>query len=96
MEEEKINELFEEIETTLFLSPALKDIVYSILEDMEQANFENFEDVFNYEIETDYQDFIKWELVKNYTTFDNYNQAEFETIKNDFLEDIKKCFEVIK
>lgn len=96
MEEEKINELFEEITLTLFFSSDLNGFVCGILEDMGETTFEEFENIFNYEIETDYNDFLKWELIKNYATFDNYRQVEFETIKKDFLQDIKHCFEVVK
>ena len=96
MEEEIINEIFEEITLTLFLSPDLNGIIFEILEDMEETTFEEFENVFNYEIETDHKDFLKWELIKNYATFDNYRQVDFETIKKDFLQDIKHCFEVVK
>ena len=85
--------IIEEIETTLFYTDELKKIILELFEDMEQPNFNEFVNLFNFEIAfNDYNDTIKFEILKNYCSIDNLNQAKFETIKNEFLQDILNCF----
>ena len=85
--------IIEEIETTLFYTDELKKIILELFEDMEQPNFNEFVNLFNFEIAfNDYTDTIKFEILKNYCSIDNLSQANFETIKNEFLQDILNCF----
>ena len=85
--------IIEEIETTLFYTDELKKIILELFENMEQPNFNEFVNLFNFEIAfNDYTDTIKFEILKNYCDIDNLSQANFETIKNEFLQDVLNCF----
>ena len=85
--------IIEEIETTLFYTDELKKIILELFEDMGQPNFNEFVNLFNFELAfNDGNDTIKFEILKNYCNIDNLSQANFETIKNEFLQDVLNCF----
>lgn len=91
-----IDELIEQIETTLFYTDKLKNKIIDILEDLEQPDFTEFVQLFNFYLEyNDYNDNTKWELLKNYTSIENINQVNTDNILQEFYNDIKKCFECV-
>jgi hypothetical protein len=90
------NQIIEQIETTLFYTDKLKNKIIDILEDLEQPDFNEFVELFNFDVEyNDHDDSTKWELLKNYTSIDQLNQINTDNILQEFYNDIKKCFECV-
>lgn len=90
-------QIIEQIETTLFYTDKLKNKIVDILEDLEQPNFNEFVQLFNFYLEyNDHNDSTKWELLKNYASIENINQVNTDNILQEFYKDIKKCFECVE
>lgn len=86
-------DIMEQIETTLFFTSALNNIIFDILEDMELTTINEFIEIFEYKTTDSIQaDFIKWELLKNYANIENINQVNTDNILQEFYNDIKKVF----
>ena len=89
-------QIIEQIETTLFYTDKLKNKIVDILENLEQPDFNEFVQLFNFYLEyNDYNDSTKWELLKNYASIENINQVNTDNILQEFYNDIKKCFECV-
>lgn len=89
-------QIIEQIETTLFYTDKLKNKIVDILEDLEQPDFTEFVQLFNFYLEyNDHNDSTKWELLKNYASIENINQVNTDNILQEFYNDIKKCFECV-
>lgn len=97
MEKIKID-LIEEIETSLFYSDELNEIIFDVIDDVikyDVLNFDNFKLYFDSIVEIDYDNKTQWLIIKEYSTIENLNKVDFEQIEKDFFEDIKKCFDVV-
>ena len=97
--DEKLARLTEEIETSLFYSDDLNEFIYNTLEETknydEILDFETFQHNLKVNIELCFDDRIQWLIIKEYSTIENLNKIDFETIEKDFFEDIKKCFDIV-
>lgn len=83
-------DIIEQIETTLFFTSALNNIIFDILEDMEQITINEFIELFEYQTTDSIQaDYIKWELLKNYTSPEELNKINYNDILQNFYNDIK-------
>lgn len=83
-------DIIEQIETTLFFTSALNNIIVDILEDMEQLTINEFIERFEYQATDSLQaDYIKWELLKNYTSPEELNKINYNDILQNFYNDIK-------
>lgn len=83
-------DIIEQIETTLFFTSALNNIIVDILEDMEQLTINEFIELFEYQATDSLQaDYIKWELLKNYTSPEELNKINYNDILQNFYNDIK-------
>ena len=88
-------EIMEQIETTLFFTSELNNIIFDILEDMEELTVDEFIYNFDYKLnETTQSEYIKWELLKNYTSPEELNQINYDQILQEFYNDIKTILEV--
>jgi hypothetical protein len=93
--EETKSRIIEEIETTLFFDNYILNTIYEVFEELEKIDFQEFKQIFYSKIDFDYNDILKWFLIKEYTTIENLKTVDFETIEKDFFEDIKKCFDIV-
>ena len=87
------NEIMESINDTMFYTNELNNIIFEILEDLEEPTASEFIDNLNYKLDTDTDGGIAWEIVKNYTDINYLQRANFETIKQEFYNDIEKIFQ---
>lgn len=88
-------DIMEEIETTLFFTSELNNIIFDILEDMEELTVDEFIYNFDYKLnESSKSEYIKWELLKNYTSPEEVNKINYNDILQEFYNDIRKILEV--
>ena len=88
-----IEEIMANIEEKMFYTNELNNIIFEILEDLEELTASEFIDNFEYKLDTDAECSIAWEIVKNYTDINYLQRANFETIKQEFYSDIEKFFQ---
>ena len=88
-------DIMEQIETTLFFTSELNNIIFDILEDMEELTVDEFIYDFDYKLnESSQSEYIKWELLKNYTSPEELNKMNYNDILQEFYNDIRKILEV--
>ena len=97
--EQQKTRIIEEIETTLFFSNELNEIIFIILEDLEQyekeINFDLFKEYLTSAIEMCFDDRVQWLIIKEYSTIENLNKIDFDQIEKEFFNDIKNCFDIV-
>ena len=86
------NEIMESIKDTMFYTNELNNIIFEILEDLEELTASEFIDNFEYKLDTDAECSIAWEIVKNYTDIYHLHKKPFDTLKQEFYNDIEEIF----
>lgn len=95
MNEQTKADIMEQVEETLFFTKELNNIIFEVVEEMEQATIGEFMDFFEYKTnEGTEADRIKWELLKNYTIPEEVHKINYNEILQNFYNDIKKILEV--
>lgn len=92
MEKERVEEKIEK----LYFESRLEEWLIDILFDDYVESLEDFIDEIEWKIERDFDDDLKWLILKNYCTIENIKKTDFADIEKEFFEDLKKCFEGVE
>lgn len=93
--EQQKTQIIEEIETTLFYNRFLNNAIFNCIEELETIDFEEFKDNLLTKIDFDYNDNLKWAIIKEYAMIEDLKTIDFEQIETKFFEDLKNCFNVV-
>lgn len=89
MEKEEIVEKIE----ALFFESKLEEVVVDILLDDCVESFEDFVDEIEWKLDNDFDDDLKWLILKSYVSIPDLQKVNFEKIEKEFFEDLKNCFD---
>lgn len=93
--EEQKTRIIEEIETTLFYNKFLNNTIFDCIEELETIDFEEFKNNLSIKIDFDYNDNLKWAIIKEYATIEDLKTIDFKQVETKFFEDLKNCFNIV-
>ena len=86
-------ELIEEKIERLFFESRLEEWLIEILLDDYVESREDFFDEIEWKLDNDFEDDLKWLILKSYVSIPDLQKVNFEEIEKEFFEDLKKCFD---